>query len=153
LHPNKYCMPARFFENEVNSQLKDKRALSAFLDGLIHTYKKDVKKASLSFIFCTDDFLLSINREYLQHNTLTDIITFDMSEKAHTLQGEIYISTQRVLENAEKFSVPYLHELHRVIFHGVLHLCGYKDKTEQDQKKMRQMENKCLKEYFNQVQA
>ncbi len=88
-----------------------------------------------------------MNQQYLNHNTLTDIITFDLGESESELIGEIYISVERVKENAIKFETTYPDELHRVIFHGALHLCGFKDKKEADQKIMRQMENSCLKDY------
>lgn len=141
-------MPARFYHQDIDAKLKDKRKLSAWLDGLINKHLKDVKKISLSYIFCTDAYLLSINRQFLQHDTLTDIITFDMSEKDSELLGEIYISVERVRENAEKFAVGYKDELHRVIFHGALHLCGYGDKKAADKQEMRRMEDKCLRTYF-----
>jgi probable rRNA maturation factor len=141
-------MPAKFFEHEVSSKLKNKKKLSAFLDELVKKNLKKVEKTSLTYIFCTDDYLLSINKEFLKHKTLTDIITFDLSETTNMLQGEIYMSVDRIKENAEKFGVSYEQELHRVIFHGALHLCGFKDKNEEDQKKMRRKEDLCLKEYF-----
>ena len=140
-------MPARFHEQEVKSGLKDKRKLSSFLDGLVNRHLDKVKKTTLNYIFCTDAFLLDMNQQYLNHNTLTDIITFDLSESASELIGEIYVSVERVKENAIKFETTYPDELHRVIFHGALHLCGFKDKKEADQKIMRQMENSCLEEY------
>ncbi len=141
-------MPARFYEQEVSAKLKDKRKLSAFLDALVHKHRKKLHKAQLTYIFCTDAYLLQINQQFLQHNTLTDIITFDLSETADTLTGEIYISTERVAENAAKFGKSYADELHRVIFHGALHLCGFKDKTTADREEMRRKEDLCLKQYF-----
>ncbi len=122
--------------------------LSAFLDGLINKHLKDVRKVGLNYIFCTDGYLLTMNRQFLKHDTLTDIITFDLSEKTGELNGEIYISVERVRENAEKFGVTYNEELHRVIFHGALHLCGFGDKKEADKIEMRRMEDKCLRTYF-----
>ena len=140
-------MPARFYEQEVKAGLKDKRKLSVFLDRLVATHLKNVKKASLTYIFCSDDFLHEMNKEYLDHDTLTDIITFDLSDGPAALTGEIYVSVDRVRENAEKFETTYADELHRVIFHGALHLCGFKDKKPADKKLMREMENKCLEDY------
>ena len=140
-------MPARFHEQEIKSGLKDKRKLSSFLDALVNKHLDKVKKITLNYIFCTDVFLLEMNQQYLNHNTLTDIITFDLGESESELIGEIYISVERVKENAIKFETTYPDELHRVIFHGALHLCGFKDKKEADQKIMRQMENSCLKDY------
>jgi probable rRNA maturation factor len=144
-------MPARFYEQVIQSGLKNKRKLSAFLDKLMQKHKKEVKKTQISYIFCNDDYLLQMNKEYLDHDTLTDIITFDLSDAKDQLIGEIYISVERVKENAEKFGVSYSDELHRVIFHGALHLCGFKDKKEADQKVMRENENECLEKYKNEL--
>jgi len=141
-------MPARFYEQEVAAKLKDKRKLSAFLDKLISKHLKNIKKIQLQYIFCDDSYLLAMNQQFLNHDTLTDIITFDMSEQEDEVTGEIYISIDRVAENAKKFSVAYKDELHRVIFHGALHLCGFKDKKTADKEEMRKQEDKCLKEYF-----
>ncbi len=140
-------MPARFYEQDVKSGLKGKRKLSAFLDKLVFKHLKGVKKIQLNYVFCDDEYLLQMNNQYLNHNTLTDIITFNLSDSADALLGEIYISVDRVKENAEKYGVTYADELHRVLFHGALHLCGYKDKKEADQKIMRKNENDCLKNY------
>lgn len=97
----------------------------------------------LDYIFCTDDYLLDINIQHLDHHTLTDIITFDLSdEPTHPdIEGEIYISWDRILDNAKTFEVPTENELSRVMAHGVLHLCGYKDKSPDDEKTMREKEN------------
>lgn len=146
-------MPARFYEQEVTSGLKNKRKLSAFLDKLVSKHLKKVKSTSLTYIFCTDDHLHGMNQQFLNHNTLTDIITFDLSEGADTLNGEIYISVDRVRENAVKFGVTYTDELHRVIFHGALHLCGFKDKKAEDQALMRKNEDSCLKNYKKELIA
>lgn len=142
-------MAAHFYEQEVRSGLKDKRRLSAWLDALVQEQLEGIRKTSLTYIFCSDAYLLDINIRFLQHNTLTDIITFNLSEKETELVGEIYVSTERVAENAAKFKVSYEQELHRVIFHGALHLCGYKDKSPADREEMKQMEDLCLRKYFN----
>ena len=140
-------MPARFYEQEVRSGLKEKRRLSRFLDSLAQKHLKKVKKISLTYIFCSDEALLQMNQQFLDHDTLTDIITFDLSDTVNDLTGEIYISVDRVRENAAKFKANYQDELHRVIFHGALHLCGFKDKTKKDQEEMRKQEDKCLAAY------
>ena len=140
-------MPALFHDHDVTSGLKNKRILSAFIDGLITKYMKKVETAELSFIFCDDDYLLEMNKRYLDHDTFTDIITFDLSESKKSLEGEIYISIPRVKENAKLYKTTYLDELHRVIFHGVLHLCHFKDKKEKDRKIMRENEDYCLEHY------
>jgi len=145
-------MPARFYEQEVRSGLKNKRKLSGYLDRLVATHLPDVKKADLNYIFCTDEYLLTINKEYLKHDTLTDIITFDLSDGNGILTGEIYISTERVADNAARYGTVVAEELHRVIFHGALHLCGYKDKKDADKKLMRQKEDECLAAYKNETE-
>ncbi|MCW3123035.1 MAG: hypothetical protein JWQ38_2527 [Flavipsychrobacter sp.] len=144
-------MPARFYEQEVTSGLKQKRKLSAFLDKMVGKHRKKVTDISLTYIFCSDDHLHSMNQQFLKHDTLTDIITFDLSEGADNMTGEIYISVDRVRENAEKFGVTYADELHRVVFHGALHLCGFKDKKKEDQEAMRKNEDICLKNYKKEI--
>ena len=145
-------MPATFTDHEVKSELKDKRLLSAYLDKLVDKHLEGIKKIKLSYIFCNDEYLLAINKQYLNHDTLTDIITFDLSETEDALTGEIYVSTERVRENATKFGVTYLNELHRVIFHGTLHLCGFTDKTSKDKQHMRVQEDLCLADYEKEQQ-
>lgn len=98
---------------------------------------------SLNIIFCDDEYLLSMNQDYLNHDYYTDIITFDYS--AEEIEGELYISIDRVKENATALEVSFKHELHRVIIHGVLHLCGYGDKSEEEEKIMRSKEDFYLK--------
>jgi probable rRNA maturation factor len=141
-------MPARFYEQEVKARLKNKRKLSAFLDTIVREHNK-VKKIDLTYVFCTDAYLLEINKDFLAHDTFTDIVTFDMSVKQDELIGEMYISTERIAENAHEFSASYEEELHRVIFHGALHLCGFKDKKTSDKQEMRKQENICLQQYFS----
>jgi probable rRNA maturation factor len=140
-------MPARFYEQDIKARLKDKRKLSAFLDELVKTNREEVKKVQLTYIFCSDEHLLGINREFLNHDTYTDIITFDLSDSEKELVGEIYVSVDRVAENAEKFKISYNQELHRVIFHGALHLSGFKDKSAKDKAEMRKQEENCLRNY------
>ena len=140
-------MPATFYEHEIKSGLKNKRKLSAFIDGLVSKYMKGVKTSAITYVFCNDPFLLEMNKNFLDHDTYTDIISFDLSESKKELQGEIYISIDRVKENARQYHTTYTDELHRVIFHGVLHLCGFKDKKEKDQKIMRENEDYCLEHY------
>ena len=112
---------------------------------LLALFKKERKKlAQLDYIFVSDERLLEINREFLQHDDYTDIITFPLSERGEPITGEIYISVDRVRENAAKFATNIRTELLRVIFHGALHLCGYGDKTPPEERKMRQLEEKYL---------
>lgn len=140
-------MAIQYFDVEVSSKLKEKRRLSAFLKELVLQHL-DVKKIDITYIFCDDAYLLEKNVQFLNHDTLTDIITFDLSEKDTELVSEIYISVDRIHENAAKFGITYQTELHRVIFHGALHLCGFKDKKKEDKALMTEMENDCLKKYF-----
>jgi rRNA maturation RNase YbeY len=122
--------------------LKDRTRLRRFI---ISLFKKERKPlAELQYIFCSDDYLLEINRQFLHHDYYTDIITFDLAEKGQPTSGEVYISVDRVRDNATQFGSAVSKELHRVIFHGALHLCGFKDKTSAQEKEMRQMEEKYL---------
>ena len=111
--------------------------------------KEGFKIGDINYIFCNDEYLLKINLEYLNHDTLTDIITFDYVENT-ILNGDIYISIERVMENSEIFSVPFKQELLRVLSHGVLHLCGYKDKTDEDAAVMREKEDFAI-QLFNTI--
>jgi rRNA maturation RNase YbeY len=113
--------------------------------------KEKTQLEQLQYIFCSDEYLLEINKQHLNHNYYTDIITFDLSETPEAVTGEIYISIDRVKDNAQTYKVPVKHELLRVIFHGALHLCGYKDKTEKDQAVMRKAEDKYLQYYLSKV--
>ncbi len=141
-------MSVRYYDQGINSKLRNKRKLSSFLHGLIKRHLADAKTIDLTYVFCPDAFLADINRKFLNHDTLTDIITFELSEECERITGEIYISVERVAENARKFNVSYEEELHRVIFHGALHLCGFKDKKKQEKAIMRQEEDNCLRTYF-----
>ncbi|MBS1781437.1 MAG: rRNA maturation RNase YbeY [Bacteroidetes bacterium] len=141
-------MAVRYFEQDVSAKLKDKRKLSPFLLQLIRQQRPELKAIDLTYVFCNDTFLLDLNQRFLNHDTLTDIITFDMSENHHSLLGEIYISVERIVENARTFENSYQKELHRIIFHGALHLCGFKDKSENEKAIMTQEENRCLFQYF-----
>ena len=113
--------------------------------------KEKTRLEQLQYIFCSDEYLLEINKQHLNHNYYTDIITFDLSETPDAVTGEIYISIDRVKENAKTYKVPFKQELLRVIFHGALHLCGYKDKTEKDQALMRKAEDKYLQYYLSKI--
>lgn len=139
-------MAIQFTSHEVKDYLKGKRNLKLFLRDLFTAEGQGLQ--SLHYIFCSDAYLLEINRQFLQHDTYTDIVTFEMGEDPAITEGEIYISIDRVLENAEKFKVPVTQELHRVIFHGALHLCGFKDKSKKDAALMRSKEDEYLKKYF-----
>ena len=139
-------MATRFFFLEQNISLTRRGTLKEFIENLFVKEKK--KLIELTYIFCSDEYLLQINRTHLKHDYYTDIITFDLSESPKATIGEIYISIERVRENAAKLGVSIKEELHRVIFHGALHLCGYKDKTKSEEIKMRQAEERYLSAYF-----
>jgi probable rRNA maturation factor len=145
-------MPSKFYEHTVLSGLKNKRKLSAFIDGIISKYVPEVRTATLNYVFCDDTFLLEINQSFLDHDTYTDIITFDLSENRQAMEAEIYISIDRVKENAVTYKTTYHDELHRVIFHGALHLCGFKDKKDKDRKVMRANEDYCLEHYKKELE-
>lgn len=130
---------------EVQFSFTQRTALKQFLISMFKKEKKPLE--SLNYVFCSDEYLLEINNNYLQHNYYTDIVTFELSATEKTV-GDIYISVDRVKDNAENLEQSFKRELHRVIFHGALHLCGYRDKTTKEQEKMREMEDKYLKLYF-----
>ena len=96
---------------------------------------------SIDYIFCSDEYLLEINQTYLKHDDLTDIITFDLSNNPGVIKGEIYISVERVQDNSVLFNTSFRNELARVVFHGALHLCGYKDKSKREQAEIRSKED------------
>lgn len=121
--------------------MRKSTTLKKWIGTVIGREKK--REGQLNYIFCSDKELLQINKEFLGHKTLTDIITFDYTE-GKTISGEIYISAERVMENAEKFGVSFSHELRRVMIHGVLHLCGYGDKTASEKRIMRAREEVAL---------
>ncbi len=132
-----------FFENDFT--WGDTDDLSEKVEALLAEEGKISDE--LNYIFCDDDYLLEINKKYLNHDYYTDIITFDYSE-GDELSGDIYISTERVEENSDQEKVHFTEELYRVVFHGALHLCGYNDKNEEDQKLMREKEDYYLNLHF-----
>lgn len=118
---------------------------SAFADWLAEVINSEIKnEGEINYIFCDDDYLLEINKQYLDHDTLTDIISFDYSV-GNELHGDIFISIERVKDNAADFNVSFEDELKRVMVHGVLHYCGYKDKSETDERLMREKEEEKMK--------
>lgn len=135
------------FHFQKKTTLLNRGILKQFVTSIFN--KEKTPAESLDVIFCDDEYLLDINRSFLNHDYYTDIITFNLAPyKDAPVQAELYISVDRVRENAISHSASLQHELHRVIFHGVLHLCGYKDKSRKDILEMRQMENKYLNLYF-----
>jgi rRNA maturation RNase YbeY len=126
--------------------LKERARLKLFIEKLFKLEKK--RLGNLSYIFCSDEHLLGINKDFLNHDFYTDVITFDLSSSKLEIEGEVYLSVDRIKDNAKQHGVSFKEELHRVIFHGALHLCGYKDKNKPDQQQMRSAENKNLQLYF-----
>jgi probable rRNA maturation factor len=131
-----------FFEEGISYTLKNKRPVKQWIKDTI--IAEGFELDELTYIFCSDAYLLQINRQYLDHDTYTDIITFDNSTAQKEITGDIFISIDRIRENAAKFDQTVADELHRVIIHGVLHLLGYKDKTPDDNKNMTQKEDEYL---------
>lgn len=112
-------------------------------------FKKEGRKVeAINYIFCTDDYLLELNKTHLNHDTYTDIITFELSGPHQPILSDVYISVERVKENSKLFNATFKRELHRVIFHGALHLCGYKDKSKEQSHQMRSKEEQYLNKYF-----
>lgn len=139
-------IPSIQFNFLMAASLKDRTRLKEFIGKMVK--KEGRRLEAINYIFCSDVYLLGINKEYLQHDFFTDIITFNLSEKGQPINAEIYISVERVRENAASYNTSFRQELLRVIFHGVLHLCGYKDKAPKDAKLMRQMEDKWVSAYL-----
>ena len=136
----------QFYFLDRKPTLKDRTRLKLFIEKLFLIEKK--KLGNLSYIFCSDNHLLGINKDFLKHDFYTDVITFDLSQSKNVITGEVYVSIDRIKDNAKKLGVSFKEEMHRVIFHGALHLCGYKDKTKANEQQMRSSENKYLKQYF-----
>lgn len=130
-----------FVEEGVNAKLTERRLIKQWIRQVADSY--GFKLGDLCYIFCNDDQILETNKQYLQHDYYTDIITFDYVEDG-ILSGDMFISVDTVKSNSELFKVSYKDELHRVVIHGVLHLCGLKDKSPDDEKKMRAAEEKAL---------
>jgi probable rRNA maturation factor len=132
-----------FHTADLNYRLQNKTALKQLLEDLFQ--KEGKRLEGLSIVFCSDDYLLSMNRQFLQHDYYTDILTFDVSERGGPVSGELYISVDRVRDNAHGLGVSAVEEMRRVIIHGSLHLCGYKDKLKKQQLLMRQKEERYLR--------
>jgi probable rRNA maturation factor len=132
-------MNIHFFTEDIDYKIKQKTPLKKWLKDAIQSHHFQLEE--LNFILCSDSYLHQMNVKYLDHDTLTDVITFDNSETPQTIEGDIFISLERVKENAENLKVTTENELHRVMIHGTLHLLGFKDKTQQDQDIMRKMED------------
>lgn len=134
-----------FYHENIQKIKIDKKLTKTYLKALIEEEAK--KTGNISVIFCSDDYLHKINREYLDHDYYTDIITFDYCEK-ESVAGDIFISTDRVKDNSVKYKVEFQKELYRVLFHGILHLIGFKDKKPTDRTIMKEKEDYYLKKFL-----
>lgn len=130
------------FNYELKFQLENEEQYSSWISNVISSENK--KEGDINYIFCDDEYILEINKQYLDHDYYTDIISFDYSV-GNELHGDIFVSIERVRENAIKFEVTFDEELKRVLAHGVLHYCGYKDKTEEEELLMRSKEDEKIK--------
>ena len=130
------------FNYETDFELHNEADFSKWLSEVILSENK--KEGEINYIFCDDDYLLEINQQYLDHDTLTDIISFDYSV-GNELNGDIFVSVERVKENASDYNATFQEEIQRVLVHGILHYCGYKDKTEADELVMRRKEEEKMK--------
>lgn len=130
------------YNYELDFALENEVLFSEWIERVIQSEGKTL--GEISYIFCDDDYLLDINQQYLQHDTLTDIISFDYTE-GDLISGDIFISVNRVQDNADDFNTTFIEELKRVMIHGVLHYCGYKDKSESDEILMRTKEDEKIK--------
>ena len=126
--------------------MKERKKLKSFISSLIVKEKKNLN--NLNYIFCNDKALLEINRKYSDHNFYTDVITFDLSSSPKEILADVYISADRIKENAKSLKLSLKEELHRVMLHGLLHLCGYNDKTEAQKKLIKKKEDLYLNLYF-----
>lgn len=135
----------QFSNADIQAPLRERTALKGVLQRLFEQEKQPLR--TLQYIFCTDDYLLQINQDFLQHDYYTDIITFQLGDEPDTLgvEGEVYISIERVKDNARTLGVPIQQELLRVVFHGALHLCGYGDKTDREVALMREKEEEYMR--------
>lgn len=131
-------MPIYFHKEDASIALKKIKVIKCWLEDVVSFYNKEM--GVINVVFCSDDFLLKINKDYLNHNYLTDIITFNFCKK-NEISGDLFISIDRVKDFSKTNKLTFVNELHRVIVHGVLHLCGFNDKSTKEKQKMRKLEN------------
>ena len=136
-----------FFSPDIRSSLKNAAYLKLFIESIFRGEGRGL--SSINYIFCSDKTILEINKKYLNHDFYTDVITFNLSPSNKTVTAEVYISVERVRDNAKKLRVSIKSELHRVLFHAALHLCGYNDKKKKDIEIMRKKEDYLLFKYFS----
>jgi len=136
-----------FFYPDTRSSLGNTTELKLFIESIFRSEKR--RLSSINYIFCNDKTILEINKRYLNHDFYTDVITFNLSPNNNNITAEVYVSIERVRDNAKKLGVSIKSELHRVLFHAALHLCGYNDKKKKDTEIMRTKEDILLIKYFN----
>ena len=137
-------MAVQFFNESVPMPAFDKMKVKRFIPQLADKYGKRV--GDVNYNFCSDERILEVNKQYLQHDYYTDIITFDYTE-GNRIAGDIFVSVETVKSNAEEYGIPFIEELHRILFHGVLHLCGVNDQTPEERQHMVDCENSALKDF------
>ena len=132
----------QFFVEDLSFELKQKKKIRSWLNTIASKYEAEIEQ--LNYIYCSDNYLLEVNKTYLNHDYYTDIITFDQSDGEGPIEADIFISIDRVKDNASTSSSSWMSELHRVMVHGLLHLLGFDDKTDEQKQIMRKTENDCL---------
>jgi probable rRNA maturation factor len=135
-----------FFSHDFPIRIKNTISLKAFVESIF--IKERQRLDSINYIFCSDKAVLEINKKYLNHDFYTDVITFDLSKNDEAITAEVYISIERIRDNAKQIGISIKSELHRVLFHAALHLCGYNDKKKEDKKIMKKKEDELLAKYF-----
>jgi probable rRNA maturation factor len=137
-----------FFSHDIRTSLENTANLKHFIELI---FKKEMRTLdTINYVFCSDKAVLEINKKYLNHDFYTDVITFDLSPNEKAISAEVYISIERIRDNAKQLGLSIKSELHRVLFHAALHLCGYNDKKRKDRELMRKRESELLAKYFNQ---
>lgn len=136
-----------FFNEDIDFKFGQKNQLKAWLKKVAES--EGFKMRNLNYIFCSDEYLHKINLEYLDHDTYTDIITFDNSEEEEDIEGDIFVSIERVKDNSQELKTEFLDEFKRVLVHGLLHLCGYDDHSGEDEAQMRELESKYISIFNN----
>jgi len=131
-----------FFNEDIDFKIKDKNNFKAWLKKVAE--KEGFRITDLNYIFCSDQYLHKINLEYLNHDTFTDIITFDNSEDESTIEGDVFLSIERITDNSRTLNTHFKEEIKRVVVHGLLHLCGYDDHSIEDKAEMRRLENEYI---------
>jgi rRNA maturation RNase YbeY len=136
-----------FFSNDISTSLRNTSNLKHFIESIFKIEKQGLD--SINYIFCSDKTILEINKKFLKHDFYTDVITFNLSKDNKAISAEVYISIERIRDNAKQLRASIKSELHRVIFHAALHLCGYNDKKKKEKEIMRRKEDNLLAKYFN----